>query len=302
MITPNVPTPTLRLSAREQLSFSLHHVEQSSYSSLDIRDMCRPDWTISHVQSGCVQTTVRGESFVAQPGDVMIHSPQVPFCEYSSTPGTHQWLACSIQVWPQFDLLQRYPVAPVVTLRASGEYSRVFAELAGTWNYSSAPLRDLRLLSLTLQLLTAIVQSWQDNGAKPRPASMQNSGRFADVVAHMTQNMQRKISRDELARMAHLHPGYFDRVFRIHYGLAPMQMLRDLRLRRAQDLLESTTQTLDGVAHACGLGNAAQLSRAFRTRFGQTPGEYRQSAKQTKESYLQSMDVAAAHDIISGKS
>jgi AraC-like DNA-binding protein len=297
-----VSTPALPLSAREQLSFSLHHVEQSSYSSLAIRDMCRPDWTISHVRSGCVQTTTCEESFMARRGDVMVHPPQVPFCESSSTAGTHQWLACNIQVWPQLDLLQRYPAAPVVTLRAPDEYSCVFAELSGVWNDSAAPLRDLRILSLTLQLLSAIVQSWQENGATPRPASMQNSGRFTDVVAYMTQNMQRKISRDELARVAHLHPGYFDRVFRIHYGLAPMQMLRDLRLRRAQDLLESTSQTLDAIAHLCGMGNAAQLSRAFRTRFGQTPGEYRQSAKQTKESYLQSMDVAAAHDMISGNS
>jgi AraC-like DNA-binding protein len=221
----------------------------------------------------------------------MVHPPQVPFFESSSTPGTHQWVACNIQVWPQIDLLQRYPVSPVVTLRTSDEYSRDFRKLANAWSYSAAPVRDLQLLSLTLQLLNAIVQSWQEQGATPRPASMQNDGPFAVVIAHMTQNLERKISRDELARVAHLHPGYFDRVFRGHYGMAPMQMLRDLRLRRAQDLLESTSQTLDAIAHACGLGDAAQLSRAFRARFGQAPGEYRQSAKQTRESYLQSMEA-----------
>jgi AraC-like DNA-binding protein len=257
--------------------------------------MCRPDWTISHVRQGCVRTTTAGESFIAQHGDVMIHPPQVPFCEYSSMAGTHQWLACNIQVWPQIDLLQRHPVAPVVTLRSPDEYSRIFRDLAAVRNDGAAPQRELLLLSLTLQLLSAIVQSWQENGATPRPASMQNDGRFAAVVAHMTQNLERKISRDELARVAHLHPGYFDRVFRSHYGMAPMQMLRDLRLRRAQDLLESTSQTLDAIAHACGLGDAAQLSRAFRAHFGQTPGAYRQSAKQTRESYLQSMEAPPPH-------
>jgi AraC-like DNA-binding protein len=285
-------------SLREQITFSLHQAEESSYPSLDIRDMCRSDWTISHVWSGCVQTTSGSQSFVANRGDVMIHPPQVPFCERSLIAGTHQWMACNIQVWPQLDLLQRYPVSPVVTLRSPDEYSRVFRELGSVWKDSTAPLRDVRLLSLTSQLLSAIVQSWQAGGGAPRPASLQNDGRFADVIAHMTQNLHRHISRDELARVAHLHPGYFDRVFRVHYGMAPMQMLRDLRLRRAQDLLESTSQTLGAIAHACGVGNASQLSRAFRMRFGQTPGQYRQSAKQTKQSYLQSMEAVASRDMI----
>jgi AraC-like DNA-binding protein len=301
MPTSNQRETASQLNVREQLTFSLHHVEESSYSSLAIRDMCRPDWTISHVRQGCVQTTTGGESFWAQRGDVMIHPPQVPFCESSSSTGTHEWFASSIQVWPQLDLLQRYPVTPVVTLRSPDEYSRIFRNLYTVWSDSAAPQRELLLLSLTMQLLSAIVQSWQEQGAVARPASMQNDGRFAAVVAHMTLNLERKISRDELARVAHLHPGYFDRVFRSHYGMAPLQMLRDLRLRRAQDLLESTSQTLDAVAHACGLGNAAQLSRAFYARFGQAPGQYRQSAKQIKESYLQSMEATAPHAMFKGK-
>jgi AraC-like DNA-binding protein len=206
--------------------------------------------------------------------------------------GTHQWLALDIQVWPQLDLLQRYPVSPVVTLHSPDAFSRVFRRLSGVWSDSGAPARDVRLMSLTLELLALIIESWEAGGAVPRPASLQTGERFQGVVAHMTQHMQSKISREELAHRAHLHPGYFDRVFRAHYGVAPMQMLRDLRLRRAQELLQSTSATLDVVAQQCGLGNAAQFSRTFRNHFGQTPGEYRESAKQTKQSYLRSMEKA----------
>jgi AraC-like DNA-binding protein len=292
MSTARVRPPATPNNPQEQLNFSLHQIDEASYPSLDITEMRHSEWVLSHVLHGCVQTTTYGHTCVARDGDVMIHPPQLPFSEYSIIAGTHQWLALDIQVWPQLDLLQRYPVSPVVTLHSPEEYSRVFRRLSGMWQDSSAPARDVRLMSLSLELLGLVIESWEAGGAVPRPAPMQTGERFQNVVAHMTQHMQSKIAREELARMAHLHPGYFDRVFRAHYGVAPMQMLRDLRLRRAQELLQSSSATLEVIAQQCGLGNAAQFSRTFRHHFGQTPGEYRESAKQTKQSYLRSMEKA----------
>jgi transcriptional regulator GlxA family with amidase domain len=145
-------------------------------------------------------------------------------------------------------------------------------------------------MSLSLQIVSIILQSWHRSGAPARPAAivaaLEQNSRFDSVISFMMQNLERKIARDELARLAHLHPGYFDRVFRAQYGVAPMQMLRDLRLRRAQELLESTSGTLESIARACGLGDAAQFSRSFRAHLGQTPGQFRKSAKMTRETYL----------------
>jgi transcriptional regulator GlxA family with amidase domain len=109
----------------------------------------------------------------------------------------------------------------------------------------------------------------------------------------MTAHLADKISRECLAARVHLNPGYFDRVFVQTYGISPMRMLRTLRLRRAQQLLESTSASLETIAAACGLGDAAYLSRVFRHWHGQTPGQYRQSTKSTMASYVSPLPAGA---------
>lgn len=63
-------------------------------------------------------------------------------------------------------------------------------------------------------------------------------------------------------------------------------MLREMRLRRAQELLVTTEDTLEAIAAVCGLGEPVHFSHVFRAQFGQSPGQYRQSAKTSSESYL----------------
>ena len=63
-------------------------------------------------------------------------------------------------------------------------------------------------------------------------------------------------------------------------------MLRGLRLRRARTLLESTDGTLETISAACGLGDAAALSRAFKVEYGLSPGAHRTNARQARQSVL----------------
>jgi AraC-like DNA-binding protein len=282
--SPFVPRPV-----REQIQLELHHVEEISYPSLNILDMVRPDWILSFVLEGRVETRTGNETAVAHSGDVMVHPPHLHFAECSSRGGTHQWFAFHAQVWPQIDLLSRYPLPFVVRL-SSPDYSARFGELRRAWEAPPTASRDTRCCALVLELLSLVLESWQQMGSPARAASTgSTSGRFDVVLRFMNEQLHRKITRDELARLVHLHPGYFDRVFRAHYGMAPTQMVRALRLRRAQELLESTSDTMESIARQCGFGDAAHFSHVFRARLGQTPNEYRRGAKQTRESYLRPM-------------
>jgi len=57
-------------------------------------------------------------------------------------------------------------------------------------------------------------------------------------------------------------------------------MLRDLRLKHARHLLETTGQTLEAIAAASGLQDASYLTKVFSQRFGITPGRYRRNLKE----------------------
>ena len=275
------------VSLHASLELSLYQVEVGRYTSLRLLDNVMPHWIISFVQQGQVETATRGERNCARAGDAMIHPPHLPFSECADGPGKHLYFTFDAQAPPNLDLLRLHPVSLVIRLISPDEYAETFQRLETAWAAPASPVRDLRVFTGATELLTHVLDGWKAAGSPPRPPALQTSeDRFVDVVTFMTEHLDRKLTRDDLAGRVCLHPGYFDRVFRAAYGLAPMQMLRDLRLRRAQQLLESTEDTLDTIACACGLGDAAAFSRAFRARYDCAPGQYRERAKAIRRSVL----------------
>ncbi len=78
-----------------------------------------------------------------------------------------------------------------------------------------------------------------------------------------------------LAREAGVTTRTLTRRFTAELGLPPLQWLTSERVRRAQELLESTDLSVEAVAQQCGLGTAANLRVHFVRHAGVTPSAYR---------------------------
>lgn len=274
-------------NVHELVELSLYRVETSAYETLAIEKTTRPHWIVSHVLRGEVETETEAQIEKVRAGDVMIHPPAVPFSERAPGPGCHQWLELEMKVSPSAEVFRLYPVAYVVKLDSATEFARIFERLESTFRAAPGHTRDLRIVSLTTDLVDRVLESWRGAGSRPRPdVKSVPDDRLRPVVSYMREHLGEKLTRTKLARRAGLHPAYFDRLFRAAYGTPPMQLLRDLRLRRAQSLLEETDDTLEQIARAAGLGDAAYLSRVFRAKYGKAPGQHRESSKSTKKSYI----------------
>jgi len=82
---------------------------------------------------------------------------------------------------------------------------------------------------------------------------------------------------EDLARQATMSPRTYARRFREATGTTPLQWLCAERVRRAQDLLENTDETIERIAALCGFGSAQQMRTHF-TRINQvTPHEYQRT-------------------------
>jgi len=70
---------------------------------------------------------------------------------------------------------------------------------------------------------------------------------------------------------------HFLRMFRAATGSTPHRYLLQLRLERAQDLLQRQPMSLIDIAASCGFSSHAHMTRAFRQMLGVTPSEYRRN-------------------------
>jgi signal transduction histidine kinase/DNA-binding response OmpR family regulator len=58
-------------------------------------------------------------------------------------------------------------------------------------------------------------------------------------------------------------------------GLAPSDLIRDLRLERAAELLHADVGPISEIAYAVGFSSVAYFTKCFRERYGRTPGQCR---------------------------
>jgi AraC family transcriptional activator of mtrCDE len=80
---------------------------------------------------------------------------------------------------------------------------------------------------------------------------------------------------DELAAEAHVSRATLVRIFRREGDLPPLGFLSELRLGLARQRLSSTSATLAEVAAAVGYDSESAFVRAFRKRYGISPGRLR---------------------------
>jgi len=100
----------------------------------------------------------------------------------------------------------------------------------------------------------------------------------ARAVTAMLMAPARAWTLDALAAEARVSRATLVRIFRKAAGLAPLAFLSELRLELARRRLASTNVSLAKLAAEVGYDSESSFARAFRRRFGVSPGRSRSSS------------------------
>lgn len=93
--------------------------------------------------------------------------------------------------------------------------------------------------------------------------------------------LDQPLTVNDLARQAAMSSRHLARHFHAVTGTTPLQWLSEQRVRRAQQLLETTGDSVDVIARACGMGTAATLRRHFHRAVGVAPDACRRTFRGT---------------------
>lgn len=112
------------------------------------------------------------------------------------------------------------------------------------------------------------------------PGSMPNRNivrSLAETRRYMEAHLDESLTIPALSRRACLSATTFKEAFRQLYGLPVHTWLRQRRMERAAELLNTSGLNLEGVAKAVGYSSVSQFAAAFRQQYGVTPGQYRKN-------------------------
>ncbi len=105
------------------------------------------------------------------------------------------------------------------------------------------------------------------------------SDRIQTVLTYAKRNLRQTLSVEELAKVAHLSPRQFSRLFRTETGRSPAKAIEGLRAEEARIMIEGGEHSIDEVAEHTGFGDRDRMRRAFRRAFGQPPQFIKREAR-----------------------
>ena len=103
--------------------------------------------------------------------------------------------------------------------------------------------------------------------------------RLDKVLDYLERQLCQEIDLSVLAQAAHFSPSHFIFHFKQHFGLPPVEYLRNRRvLLAASRLRHERTQAVGDIAAACGFGSYRVFAKVFRQAFSMTANEWRHDA------------------------
>lgn len=121
-------------------------------------------------------------------------------------------------------------------------------------------------------LITFITHYLKDIGDKTE----EQGDRIEEVVDYIHQNIQRNITRKDLAEEVYLNPEYLSRLFKKEKGCTLSEFILHEKMSVAKSLLESTNFSISIIASKVGYSNFSHFAQCFKKELGISPSEFRQ--------------------------
>ena len=234
--------------------------ERSSYSYLAVP---RPNFGLILVLSGNVDFTTESGTVSARAGN-LVFLPKFSRYEAIFPDETEDYLVCfdtdslGISVSEPTVLIDTASVFCVEKFKALVEKS-----LFGRSD-------DLESRGLMYLLFNSVVTEAREQG--------DFQSRTLKRASELLQS-DYSLSVEEVAHRCAVSPSTLRNIFKSKLGASPAEYRTDMKLRRAQYLLESTSLTVSEISERLSFFDPAYFCKVFKERLGLTPGQYAKNKK-----------------------
>ncbi|PYN73178.1 MAG: hypothetical protein DMD96_33165 [Candidatus Rokuibacteriota bacterium] len=111
--------------------------------------------------------------------------------------------------------------------------------------------------------------------AQPGAPSARSVAKIKRILTMLDDHAGQSHALSELAAMAAMSRSYFSRTFRAVAGVPLRDYLRNLKLKRALELVLTSGRSLTDIAVESGFYDLPHLDKAFRQRFDMSPYDFR---------------------------
>lgn len=101
--------------------------------------------------------------------------------------------------------------------------------------------------------------------------------RFDLLREKILENLQHQWTLEEMSLAISVSVRHLERIIRTKADTTPSVWLRDLRLERAEKLLDESFLNISEICLQIGIRDRSRFARYFKEKFGATPKNYRKT-------------------------
>lgn len=140
-----------------------------------------------------------------------------------------------------------------------------------------APGYDLRVREALSQFAFLLAGNRPAAARAPSERTLRDEQRVKQMLQFIQENYAEPLTVADIARSAAIGESECSRCFRRIIGAAPIQYLKQFRVRKAAEALASSEEAVAEIGARCGFQDASYFAKTFREMEGRTPGEYRRA-------------------------
>ena len=132
------------------------------------------------------------------------------------------------------------------------------------------------ILSFLIYLARMIASEESINYTIPIRQNIEDH-RAENIIAYINREIINKVRVRDVAQHVNLSEKQVQRIISSRYGITVNQMIMDIKLKKAKELMKSPQMTLEQISSTLGFANEQYFSRFFKKLEGMPPNRYRKS-------------------------
>lgn len=143
-------------------------------------------------------------------------------------------------------------------------------------HHALSAANEIYIQGILMQFLALLVE---DAGCTVSPQQNTSSVYINQAISYIHKNYQNPLTVQEIADYLSLNRSYLTELFLKTVQLSPQQFLTRYRITKSEELLQSSSLSIQNIAYSCGYSSSFSFSKAFRKVNGLSPSEYRKQKK-----------------------
>lgn len=224
-----------------------------------------------YVQNGSGVVESGGKSLALKAGSLVLIDCYQPHTYYTKTGWEIYWIHFDgVMARQYFEAITENGImfTPQNPYNAERSLRKIFTPFHESTKSNEAVISKRITDLLTELLLCTGTATAQDTGACVAE----------DTLAYISENADKPLTLEMLAKRVSLSPFYFTRVFKKETGFTPHEYIIRVRVDLARFMLKTTDSSIKEIAFRCGFNSECSFCTTFKKAAGVTPTSYRENA------------------------